>query len=62
MLYVLTILTGLAGSHEADKVTILRGRYETVASCMTDAHVIVLDPALPGDRWIKATCKREREV
>jgi hypothetical protein len=62
MLYILTILTGMVWSQEADKVTILRGRYDTVAACAHDAKVIVLDPALPADRWIKATCRMERGV
>ena len=62
MLYVLTILTGLAGSQEADKVTILRGRYDSVTACAIDARTIVHDPALPADRWIKATCRIERNV
>lgn len=62
MLYVLTVLTGLVGRPEADKVTILRGRYDSAAACIHDAKVIALDPALPADRWIKATCRMERDV
>lgn len=62
MFYVLTILTGLVGSQEADKITILRGRYNSVLACAADARTIANDPALPADRWIKATCRVEREV